>query len=146
MILPAVNAVLNSTAALLLLLGYRFIRQARAPGIDPAARAQAINSHKRCMLSALGVSAVFLVCYLVHHAQVGSVPFKGSGFLRALYFAILVPHVLLAAAVVPLALVTISRGLKGQVERHKSLARVTLPVWLFVSASGVVVYLMLYQM
>jgi len=146
MVLPAVNAALNTTAALLLVLGYRFIRQARAAGADSAARAQAIRAHKRCMLSALGVSAVFLVCYLIHHAQVGSVPFKGEGVLRAVYFVILVPHVLLAAAVVPLALVTISRGLKNQVERHRSLARVTLPVWLFVSVSGVVVYLMLYQM
>lgn len=146
MLLPAVNAVLNSTAALLLLLGYRFIRRAQAAGPDAGARARAILAHKRCMVAALGVSAVFLVCYLVHHARVGSVPFKGTGILRAVYFAILVPHVLLAAAVVPMALMTISRGLKNQVAKHKSLARVTLPVWLFVSVSGVVVYLMLYQM
>lgn len=146
MILPAVNALLNSTAALLLVLGFRFIRQAQAAGPDAAARAQAIASHKRCMLGALAVSAVFLVCYLVHHAQVGSVPFKGGGAMRVVYFAILVPHVLLAAAVVPMALVTIRRALKGRVREHKSLARVTLPVWLFVSVSGVVVYFMLYQM
>jgi uncharacterized membrane protein YozB (DUF420 family) len=87
-----------------------------------------------------------LVCYLVHHYRVGSVPFRGTGPLRALYFAILVPHVLLATAVVPMAITTIWRGLKGNVEKHRPLARVTLPVWLFVSVSGVVVYLMLYQM
>src|ERR1041384_7396315 len=125
MLLPAVNAVLNSIAALLLVLGFVFIKQKK------------VAQHRACMLAALGVSAVFLVCYLVHHAQVGSVPFKGTGALRSLYFAILIPHVLLAAGVVPLALVPASRGLKGRVEKHKPLARVTLPVWLFVSVSGV---------
>jgi uncharacterized membrane protein YozB (DUF420 family) len=134
MILPAVNAVLNTTSALLLLLGFVFIRQKK------------IAQHRACMLAAFGVSIVFLVCYLVHHYRVGSVPFRGTGALRVLYFAILVPHVLLAAAVVPMALTTIYRGLKGNVVKHRPLARVTLPVWLFVSVSGVVVYLMLYQM
>jgi putative membrane protein len=134
MILPAINAVLNTTSALLLLLGFVFIRQKK------------IAQHRACMLAAFGVSTVFLVCYLVHHYRVGSVPFRGTGGLRVLYFAILVPHVLLAAAVVPLALTTIYRGLTGNVLKHKPLARVTLPVWLFVSVSGVAVYLMLYQM
>jgi uncharacterized membrane protein YozB (DUF420 family) len=134
MILPAVNAVLNSTAAVLLVLGFIFIKQKK------------IAQHRACMLAAFGVSSVFLVCYLIHHARVGSVPFRGSGALRALYFAILVPHVLLAVAVVPMALTTIYRGLKGDVLKHRPLARVTLPVWLFVSVSGVIVYLMLYQM
>jgi uncharacterized membrane protein YozB (DUF420 family) len=134
MVLPAVNAILNSTAAVLLVLGFVFIKQKK------------IAQHRACMLAAFGVSTVFLVCYLVHHAQVGSVPFKGTGALRFVYFAILVPHVLLAIAVVPMALLSISRGLKGNVEKHKPLARVTLPVWLFVSVSGVAVYLMLYQM
>ncbi len=134
MLLPAINAVLNSTAAVLLLLGFVFIKQKR------------IALHRACMLGAFAVSAVFLVCYLIHHYRVGSVPFRGAGALRTLYFAILVPHVLLAAAVVPMALVTIRRGLKGDVVKHRPLARVTLPIWLFVSVSGVVVYLMLYQM
>lgn len=134
MVLPTINALLNSTAALLLVLGFVFIKQKK------------VAQHRACMLAALGVSALFLVCYLVHHAQVGSVPFKGPEALRPIYFAILIPHVILAAAVVPLALVTIRRGLKGQVERHRSIARVTLPIWLFVSVSGVAVYLMLYQM
>lgn len=132
--LPTLNAILNSLSALLLVLGFVFIKQKK------------IAAHRACMLGALGVSTVFLACYVIHHWQVGSVPFKGTGALRALYFAILVPHVLLAIAVVPLALTTISRGLKNQVERHKRLARVTLPIWLFVSVSGVAVYLMLYQM
>lgn len=134
MVLPTVNAVLNSTAALLLLLGFFFIKQKK------------VAQHRACMLAAFGVSALFLVCYLVHHAQVGSVPFRGEGALRFVYFAILVPHVLLAMAVVPLALLSISRGLKNQVERHRAIARVTLPIWLFVSVSGVAVYWMLYQM
>lgn len=134
MILPAVNAVLNSTAALLLLLGFVFIKQKK------------VAQHRACMLAAFAVSTVFLACYLVHHAQVGSVPFRRTGAVRALYFAILVPHVLLAAAVVPMAVTTIYRGLKGNVQRHRPLARVTLPIWLFVSVSGVVIYLMLYQM
>lgn len=134
MVLPAVNAILNSIAALLLVLGFVFIKQKK------------VAQHRACMLGAFSVSAVFLVCYLVHHAQVGSVPFRGSAALRPVYFAILIPHVVLAMAAVPLALVTISRGLKGKVEKHRRLARVTLPVWLFVSVSGVAVYLMLYQM
>lgn len=132
--LPTLNAVLNSLAGLLLLLGFVFIKQKK------------VAQHRACMLAAFGVSAAFLVSYLVHHAQVGSVPFKGPAALRPVYFAILIPHVILAASVVPLALTTIYRGLKGNVEKHKPLARVTLPIWLFVSVSGVVVYLMLYQM
>jgi uncharacterized membrane protein YozB (DUF420 family) len=134
MILPAINAILNSLAAILLVMGFVFIKR------------KDIARHRACMLAAFGVSVVFLVCYLAHHAQVGSVPFKGTGPLRIVYFAILIPHVLLAVAVVPMALTTISRGLKGNVAKHKPLARVTLPIWLFVSVSGVVVYLMLYQM
>jgi uncharacterized membrane protein YozB (DUF420 family) len=134
MLLPAVNAVLNCTAALLLVLGFVFIRQKK------------VALHRGCMLAAFAVSSVFLVCYLVHHARVGSVPFRGTGAVRTLYFAILIPHVVLAAAVVPLAVTTIYRGLKGDIVKHRPLARVTLPIWLFVSISGVVIYLMLYQM
>jgi putative membrane protein len=134
MVLPTVNAILNSTAAVLLLLGFVFIKQKK------------IAQHRACMLSAFAVSVLFLICYVIHHAQVGSVPFKGPAALRPVYFAILIPHVLLAIAVVPLALLTITRGLKGNVLKHRPLARVTLPVWLFVSISGVAVYLMLYQM
>jgi uncharacterized membrane protein YozB (DUF420 family) len=132
--LPTLNAILNSLSAVLLLTGFVFVRQKK------------IAQHRACMLAALGVSTLFLVSYVVHHLQVGSVPFKGPAALRPVYFAILIPHVLLAVSVVPLALTTISRGLKLRVPEHKRLARVTLPIWLFVSVSGVVVYLMLYQM
>jgi putative membrane protein len=116
------------------MLGFVFIRRKN------------IAAHRACMLAAFGVSTAVLVSYLIHHARVGSVPFHGPPGLKPVYFAILIPHVLLAAAVVPMALVTISRGLKGNIEKHRPLARVTFPVWLFVSVSGVVVYWMLYQL
>jgi putative membrane protein len=132
--LPTLNAILNSLAAVLLVLGFVFIKQKK------------IARHRACMLAAFGVSCAFLVSYVIHHLRVGSVPFKGPPALRPIYFAILIPHVLLAVTVVPLALTTISRGLRMNVEKHRRLARVTLPIWLFVSVSGVVVYLMLYQM
>jgi len=132
LVLPTINALLNSVAAVLLTLGFVFIRQKK------------VAQHRACMLSAFAVSALFLVCYLIHHWRVGSVPFRGPAVLRPVYFAVLVPHVLLAAAVVPMALVTIRRGLKNEVVKHRPLARLTLPVWLFVSVSGVVVYVMLY--
>jgi uncharacterized membrane protein YozB (DUF420 family) len=132
--LPTLNAILNSLSGVLLVLGFVFIKQKK------------IAQHKACMLAAFGVSTAFLISYLIHHWQVGSVPFKGPAGLRPVYFAILIPHVLLAITVVPLALTTISRGLKMNVQKHRPLARVTLPIWLFVSVSGVVVYLMLYQM
>jgi putative membrane protein len=134
MFLPTLNAVLNTASALCLVAGYVFIKQRRIP------------EHRLAMLSAFVISALFLVSYLIHHAQVGSVPFQGTGFTRVLYFVVLIPHIVLAAAVVPMAIVTIKRGLGGDIERHRPLARVTLPVWLYVSASGVVVYLMLYQL
>jgi len=132
--LPTLNALLNSTASVLLVLGFVAIKQKK------------VARHRACMLAAFLVSCVFLVCYVIHHLQVGSVPFRGPRALRAVYFAILVPHVLLAITVVPLALTTISRGLKGNIAKHRPLARVTLPIWLFVSVSGVVVYLMLYRL
>jgi uncharacterized membrane protein YozB (DUF420 family) len=140
--LPTLNAILNSASALLLLLGFVFIKQKK------------IAQHRACMLAAFAVSCAFLVSYVIHHLRVGSVPFRGPAGLRPIYFAILVPHVLLAISVVPLAVTTISRGLKTQVaeaspvsvDRHRRLARVTLPIWLFVSVSGVAVYLMLYRM
>lgn len=132
--LPTLNAILNSVAGVLLVLGFVLIRRKN------------IAAHRACMLAAFGVSAAFLVSYLVHHARVGSVPFHGPPALKPIYFAILIPHVLLAAAVVPMALVTIARGLKGNIEKHRPLARVTFPVWLFVSVSGVVVYWMLYRL
>jgi uncharacterized membrane protein YozB (DUF420 family) len=130
--LATLNAVLNGTASLFLVAGYVFIR--RGDWI----------SHRRCMLTAFGLSCVFLVSYLLHHAQVGSVRFQGAGLVRLVYLTILIPHVILAAVVVPLALLTIYRGWTARIERHKKIARITLPIWLYVSVSGVIVYLMLY--
>jgi uncharacterized membrane protein YozB (DUF420 family) len=132
--LPALNAVLNGTSAVLLLSGYVLIRRGR------------VALHRRCMISALVTSSLFLTSYLVYHANVGSVPFPGQGAIRGVYFAILVTHVVLAAAIVPLALTTASRGLSAQYERHVRIARWTLPLWMYVSVTGVVIYLMLYQL
>jgi len=131
--LPAVNASLNALSGVLLLTGYALIRTRR------------IEQHRRCMIAAFVTSSAFLVSYVVYHAQVGSVPFPRQGFVRPLYFTILVTHVTLAATVPPLALVTLSRGLKGRYPQHVQIARWTFPIWLYVSVTGVVVYLMLYQ-
>jgi putative membrane protein len=132
--LPALNAGLNSAAGLCLVMGYVFIRRGN------------VLAHRRCMLFAFGLSAAFLVSYVIHHAGAGSVPYRGPESLRFLYRVVLVPHVILAAAVVPLALVTIFRGLRDQRRNHRKLARVTLPIWLYVSVSGVAVYWMVYRL
>ena len=132
--LPALNASLNATSFVLLVTGYSFIRRGNR------------LAHKRCMLGALGVSALFLTSYVIYHAQVGSVPFRGTGLIRTIYFAVLIPHVILAAAIVPLILITASRGLSAKYDKHRRIARWTLPLWLYVSVTGVIVYLMLYQM
>jgi uncharacterized membrane protein YozB (DUF420 family) len=108
-------------------------------------RARRIEQHRRVMLAAFGTSALFLVFYVVYHAQVGSVRFTRQGLVRPIYFAILISHVALAAAVLPLAIVTLSRGLKGRYARHRVIARWTFPIWLYVSVSGVLVYVLLYQ-
>jgi uncharacterized membrane protein YozB (DUF420 family) len=131
-LLPTLNAILNATSGLCLLAGYYFIRR------------KDVERHRRAMLSAFWVSVMFLISYLIHHGRVGSVPYQGTGAMRIVYFAILIPHILLAAAVVPLAIVTLRRGLKGQIEKHRPLARITLPIWLYVSVTGVIVYMMLY--
>ena len=132
--LPALNASLNATSGVLLLFGYYFIRSGR------------IAAHRACMLTAFATSALFLTSYVIYHAQVGSKPFPGTGVMRTIYFSILIPHVLLAAAVLPLALLTLSRGLRRDDDRHRMIARWTLPIWLFVSVTGVIVYLMLYKL
>ena len=132
--LPAVNAALNGIAALLLGTGYLLIRRGR------------IRQHRAVMISAFGVSALFLLSYVIYHANVGSRPFPGQGPIRLVYFAILLTHVVLAAATLPLALITLSRGLRARFDRHVRIARWTLPIWLYVSVTGVIVYLMLYQM
>ena len=131
--LPALNAVLNGTSAMLLLAGYLLIRRGHR------------RAHKRCMLAALTTSALFLTSYVVYHANTGSRPFPGQGLARGMYFVILISHVLLAAAIVPLALVTVRRGLRAQYDRHVRIARWTLPLWFYVSVTGVVIYVWLYQ-
>jgi uncharacterized membrane protein YozB (DUF420 family) len=98
------------------------------------------------MIAALVTSTLFLTSYVIYHAQVGSVPFKGTGWIRTVYFAVLIPHVILAAAIVPPVLITVSRALSAKYDKHRRIARWTLPVWLYVSITGVIVYLMLYQM
>ncbi len=133
MTLPALNATLNATSAVLLTTGWLFIKSGR------------IAAHRRCMISAFVTSSLFLISYVVYHAQSGSKPFPGTGFARYVYFSILIPHVTLAAAVVPLAIITLRRGLRRDDDRHRRLARWTLPIWLFVSVTGVIVYVMLYQ-
>ncbi|MFN8543948.1 MAG: DUF420 domain-containing protein [Candidatus Binatia bacterium] len=130
--LPEVNAALNGTAALLLAAGYANIRRGK------------VAAHRACMSGAFVTSSVFLITYLVHHARVGSVRFQGTGVVRTVYVALLLPHVVLAAAVVPLALTTLRFAWRGRFDRHRRVARVTLPVWLFVSVSGVLVYVLLY--
>ena len=131
--LPAVNATLNAISGVLLLIGYFLIRARR------------IELHRRFMIAAFVASALFLVCYVVYHAQVGSVRFTRQGFVRPLYFTILITHVSLAAGVLPLAILTLSRGLQAKYARHRVIARWTFPIWLYVSVTGVLVYVLLYQ-
>ena len=131
--LPAVNASLNALSGILLLTGYVLIRRRR------------VETHRKVMIAAFVTSSIFLVCYVVYHAQVGSVRFTRQGFVRPVYFTILITHVTLAATVLPLALVTAARALKGDYRRHKKIARWTFPIWLYVSVTGVLVYVLLYQ-
>lgn len=132
--LPALNATLNATSAVLLMIGYVFIRRGH------------VRRHRAAMISACVVSTLFLTSYVIYHANAGSKPFTGRGPIRAVYFAILLTHIVLAAAVVPLALITLSRGLRARFDRHVAIARWTLPIWMYVSVTGVLVYLMLYRM
>ena len=131
--LPAVNATLNGIAGLFLLAGYYFIRRGE------------IARHRAAMLGAFATSSLFLVSYVIYHAYAGSRPFPGQGSVRIVYFAILISHVILAAAIVPLALVTLTRGLKRNDEKHRRIAKITWPLWMYVSVTGVVIYLMLYE-
>lgn len=132
--LPALNASLNASCAVLLVIGWILIKRGR------------IRQHRAVMIAAVCTSALFLVSYLIYHAQVGSVRFTGQGAIRTVYFAVLITHTILAAAIVPMVLVTFSRGLAGKYDRHRRIARWTMPIWLYVSITGVIVYLMLYQM
>ncbi len=133
-VFPALNATLNGAAAVLLLLGLVFIKRKN------------VAAHRACLLGALGVSAAFLVSYLWYHANYGSRGFEGKGWIRPVYFTILFSHTALAAAVVPLALVSARRGLRGDVERHRRVARYAWPIWMYVSVTGVVIYFMLYRL
>ena len=131
--LPAVNATLNATSGVLLLIGFALIRSGRR------------QQHRGVMLAAFTASSLFLVSYVVYHAQVGSVRFTREGFVRPLYYAILITHVTLAVTVLPLAIVTLSRGLNGRFSQHRRIAKWTFPIWLYVSVTGVLVYVLLYQ-
>jgi len=132
--LPALNAGLNSLSTVLLITGWFLIRNRK------------IAAHRAVMITALVTSSLFLTSYLIYHAQVGSVPFQGQGPIRKVYFAILITHTIFAATVPFLAGITVWRAYKKRFDRHRAIARWTLPIWLYVSATGVIVYLMLYQM
>jgi uncharacterized membrane protein YozB (DUF420 family) len=132
--LPAVNATLNALSAIWLTIGYVFIRQKK------------ISAHRFCMIAALITSALFLISYLTYHYHAGSKHFTGQGAIRTVYFTILTSHTILAAVIVPMVLVTLLRALRERFDQHKRLARWTLPLWFYVSITGVVIYFMLYQM
>jgi len=132
--LPALNATLNGTCALLLTIGYVLIRRGR------------VQQHRRVMIAAFVTSTLFLISYLIYHANIGSKPFPGTGAIRTVYLTILVSHILLAMLIVPMALITLSRGLRERFDRHVAIARWTLPIWLYVSVTGVIVYVMLYKL
>ena len=133
-VLPMVNATLNAVSGVFLLIGYVLIRQRR------------ITAHRNAMLGAFGSSTLFLISYLTYHYQIGSRPFTGQGPLRIVYFAVLISHVILAAAILPMAISTLTKGLRGKYPEHKRIAKWTFPTWMYVSVTGVIVYLMLYQM
>ena len=131
--LPHLNAFLNTTSAILLITGYRFIRKGR------------IVAHRNCQVSAVVTSTLFLISYLTYHSYHGDTRFLGQGIVRPIYFAILISHVCLAIVILPLVLITLLRALRGDFLRHRRIARWTLPIWLYVSVTGVIVYLMLYH-
>jgi len=132
--LPALNATLNATCAILLTIGWILIRRGR------------LRQHRAVMIAAVCTSALFLASYLIYHAQVGSVRFTGTGVIRTVYFSVLLTHTVLAVVIVPMVLVTLSRGLSGKYDPHRRIARWTLPIWLYVSVTGVIVYVMLYRL
>ena len=132
--LPTLNAALNSLSAVFLLAGFLFIKSRNQ------------SAHRACMLTAFGCSILFLISYVIYHYQVGSVPFRGQGWIRLVYFAILLTHTILATAVVPLALITLTRALRERFDAHRRVARWTFPIWLYVSVTGVIVHWMLYRL
>ena len=131
--LPILNALLNSTSAVLLFIGHRFMKKGN------------IKAHRACMIGVFVVSSLFLTSYIIYHANHGSQPFQGQGWIRPVYFTILLSHTVLAAAIVPMAIVTLRRGLRREDLKHKNIAKWTYPIWLYVSVTGVVIYLMLYK-
>jgi uncharacterized membrane protein YozB (DUF420 family) len=131
--LPHLNACLNGTSALLLFSGYRFIRAGN------------VTAHRACQLTAFTVSILFLASYLTYHYHHGTTRFQGTGLVRPIYFTILTSHTILAIVIVPLVMMTLYRALRQDFVRHRRIARITLPIWLYVSITGVIVYLMLYQ-
>jgi uncharacterized membrane protein YozB (DUF420 family) len=133
-VLPAVNATLNATSGILLAIGYVLIKRRQ------------INAHRNAMLMAFASSTLFLISYVVYHVHIGSKPFPGAGPIRYVYFTILISHVLLAIVILPLAIMTLTRGLRGDYARHVPIARRTFPLWMYVSITGVIVYMMLYQL
>lgn len=132
--LPTVNASLNSFSAIILIVGYVFIRQKK------------IAAHKKCMLAAFSVSVLFLISYVIYHANAGSTPFTKHGWIRPVYFTILISHIILAFLIVPLAIRTLYLAWRERFEQHRRIAKITFPIWLYVSITGVLIYLMLYQM
>jgi putative membrane protein len=132
-VLPHLNATLNASSFILLSSGYYFIRRGR------------VLAHRRCQLSALGASVVFLISYVVYHLHHGTTRFGGQGIARPIYFTILTTHTILAAVIVPFVIITVRRALRGDFVRHRAIARWTLPMWMYVSVTGVIVYLMLYH-
>jgi uncharacterized membrane protein YozB (DUF420 family) len=132
-VFPAINATLNGTSAVLLVTAHRMIQRGR------------VATHRAIMLAAVGTSSLFLISYLYYHAHVGSVRFQGHGWSRPVYFSILISHTILAATIVPLVIVTLTLALRGRFDRHRAIARWTYPIWLYVSVTGVVIYVMLYH-
>ena len=130
---PALNATLNGTSAALLLTGRFLIARGR------------VHAHRACMIAAVIASTLFLACYLFFHFEVGNIRFLGEGWARPVYFAILISHVTLAIAIVPLAIITLSRGLKSRFDKHRAIARWTWPLWMYVSVTGVLIYFLLYH-
>jgi uncharacterized membrane protein YozB (DUF420 family) len=133
-IFPKINATLNGCSAILLVTGRTLIAQGK------------IAAHRTVMITAFVTSSIFLCSYLYYHYHVGSVHFRGTGWSRPLYFSILISHTTLAVVIVPMILITLTRGLRGQFDRHQAIARWTFPLWLYVSVTGVIVYLMLYKL
>jgi uncharacterized membrane protein YozB (DUF420 family) len=133
-VFPAIDASLNGASAVLLLIGRGFIKRGR------------MAAHRAVMIAALASSSIFLACYLYYHWHVGSVHFQGQGWSRPVYFSILISHTILAAAIVPMIIITLSRALRERFDRHRTIARWTYPLWMYVSVTGVIVYFMLYHL